>query len=267
MIKEYLNYLYFNKRYSVHTCNTYANALRLFVAYMAPKSKSWSTISKEDIQGFIADCMQKKANTIIVYISAIRGIYNYIARTYSIANPAKYLQSPRKDKLVHKTVSISEIHNAILHESNNDIRLAIMLMSFAGLRASEVLNINYEDIDVSNNRILVLGKGQKERYVYLTDGMMSLLGTKKQGKVFGGYEDRAFRYLVFLAFRRIGVSCSPHVLRHTFATQAINNGMRLDVLREVLGHTSISTTQIYLSNQEEVIKKETIMVQQKAMVG
>ena len=105
---------------------------------------------------------------------------------------------------------------------------------------------------------IIIGKGNKERNIYLSSLLITAIECrgKKEGAIFEGWEDRGFRYAIFLAFERIGVRVSPHLLRHTFASRAINNGMRLDVLRELMGHTSIATTQIYLHTNSAIMQKE-----------
>ena len=133
-----------------------------------------------------------------------------------------------------------------------------MMMASMGLRVSETRTIKYEDINLSTAQAIVMGKGRKERYIYFPSYIIEMIKAtgKKEGTIFEGWEDRGFRYAIFAAFKRIGVNASPHQLRHSFATRAINEGMRLDVLREILGHTSIATTQIYLHTSNAVMQSE-----------
>ena len=256
MISQYIQYLVFTKGYSENTARQYETSLRTFAR--AHNGRRWSEISQDDITIYLA---QRKAagasnNTIIANISAIRGLYNWMQRNFNLEiNPTRYIE---KEKTIPHIINSLDIARAIEHEKNEDVKLAIMLMSSCGLRVSECRNLRYEDIDMKAATAIIIGKGKKERNIYLPSILISAIECrgKKEGAIFEKWEDRGFRYAIYLAFERIGVRVSPHLLRHTFASRAINNGMRLDVLRELMGHTSISTTQIYLHTNSAIIQKE-----------
>lgn len=256
MINEYIKYLAYTKNYSENTIKAYEIALLQFVHTMSVSYKRWSTITAEDIQGYLANLLAngKSSSTIIQHVSAIRGIYRWMQLSYNLPNPTIYIQAPKKVQTIPHIVNMSDVRSAIIKESDTMIRIGIALMAFVGLRSSEVLNMRYEDIDVMTGRVLIVGKGRKERYVYIPISVINYI-PKRPGCIIT-YADREFRYLVWLAFNRIGVNCSPHMLRHSFASTAIDKGMRLDVLREVLGHTSLATTQIYLHIRPNVVKAE-----------
>lgn len=259
MISQYIQYLVFTKGYSENTARQYETSLRTFAR--AHNGRRWSEISQDDITIYLA---QRKAagasnNTIIANISAIRGLYNWMQRNFNLEiNPTRYIESPKKAKTIPHIVNSLDIARAIEHEKNEDVKLAIMLMCSCGLRVSECRNLRYEDIDMKAATAIIIGKGKKERNIYLPSILISAIECrgKKEGAIFEKWEDRGFRYAIYLAFERIGVRVSPHLLRHTFASRAINNGMRLDVLRELMGHTSISTTQIYLHTNSTIMQQE-----------
>lgn len=259
MIQEYIDYLLYTKGYSINTARQYETSLRNFAK--AQLGRRWSEIKQDDIVIYLAN---KKAlgasnNTIIAYISAIRGLYGWMMRQYNLAmNPAKYLQSPKKSKVIPHTIQGDEVAKAIQAESNEDVKLAIMLMASAGLRVTEARTIRYEDINLENGSGIVMGKGAKERVIYMPSYITETIKArgKQEGEIFAGWQDRAFRYAIYAAFARVGVKCSPHQLRHSFASRAINQGMRLDVLRVILGHTSIATTQRYLHTSNTIIQSE-----------
>lgn len=259
MITDFINYLLYTRGYSINTARQYEASLRTFAK--ANGGRRWSEIKADDIVIYLAN---KKAagasnNTIIANISAIRGLYNWMMIQYKLAeNPAKYLVSPKKDKVIPHTINSEDIIKAVEQEPKREIKLAIMMMASMGLRVSEARTLKYEDINMSTAQAIVMGKGRKERCIYFPSYIIEILKAtdKKEGAIFEGWEDREFRYAIYAAFKRIGVDASPHQLRHSFATRAINEGMRLDVLREILGHTSIATTQIYLHTSNAVMQSE-----------
>lgn len=259
MINEYIKYLVYTKGYSMNTARQYESSLHSFAK--ANKGRRWSEIKAADIVAYLAG---KKAagasnNTIIANISAIRGLYNWMVNQYQLAeNPAKYLVSPKKDKVIPHTIDAENIIKAVKQEPAKDIKLAIMIMAAMGLRVSETRELKIEDINFTTAQAIVMGKGRKERCIYFPTYILQMIkGTgKTHGAIFDRWEDRDFRYAIYSAFKRIGVNASPHQLRHSFATRAINEGMRLDVLREILGHTSIATTQIYLHSSNAVMQSE-----------
>ena len=259
MINEYIKYLVYTKGYSANTARQYESFLHSFAK--ANNGRRWSEIKADDIVVYLANRKAAGAsnNTIIANISAIRGLYNWMMTQYQLAeNPAKYLVSPKKDKVIPHALNPEDIIKAVKQEPAKDIKLAIMIMAAMGLRVSETRELKIEDINFATAQAIVMGKGRKERCIYFPTYILEMIkGTgKTHGAIFDRWEDRDFRYAIYSAFKRIGVNASPHQLRHSFATRAINEGMRLDVLREILGHTSIATTQIYLHSSNAVIQSE-----------
>ena len=259
MINEYITYLVYTKGYSENTARLYENILHSFAVAMS--GRKWSEITADDITNYLI--IKKTAgasnNTIVANISAIRGLYNWMMRNYPLQqNPAKYIESPKKEKTIPHVLNAEDICKAVQQEKNPDIKLAIMIMASTGLRVSETRTLTFEQINMSNSQAVVMGKGRKERTIFFPSYILESikLRGKQEGEIFEGWQDREFRYAIFLAFDRIGIKMSPHLLRHTFASNAINRGMRLDVLREILGHTSISTTQIYMHTNNIAMQSE-----------
>lgn len=259
MINEYIQYLVYTKCYSENTARLYENILHAFAMYM--NGRRWSEIGAEDITNYLI--IKKTAgasnNTIVANISAIRGLYNWMMRNYPLKeNPAKFIESPKKGKPIPHVLNADDIIKAVELEKNPDIKLSIMIMVTTGMRVSEARTLTYEQINMSTAQTVIKGKGNKERTIFFPSYIIEAirLRGKQEGEIFAGWQDREFRYAIYLAFYRIGVKMSPHLLRHTFASNAINKGMRLDVLREILGHTSISTTQIYMHTNNMAMQSE-----------
>ena len=259
MINEYIQYLVYTKGYSENTARLYDITLHSFAKAM--QGRKWSEITAEDISNYLI--IKKTAgasnNTIVANISAIRGLYNWMMRNYPLQeNPARFIESPKKEKTIPHVLNAEDIIKAVQLEKNPDIKLSIMLMASTGMRVSETRTLTYEQINMSTAQAVVKGKGKKERTIFFPSYIIEAikLRGKQEGEIFEGWQDREYRYAIYLAFDRIGVKMSPHLLRHTFASNAINRGMRLDVLREILGHTSISTTQIYMHTNNIAMQSE-----------
>lgn len=259
MINEYIQYLVYTKGYSENTARLYEITLHSFAKAM--QGRKWSEITSDDITNYLIIKKTSGAsnNTIVANISAIRGLFNWMSRNYPLPlNPAKFIESPKKENTIPHVLNADDIIKAVQQEQNTDIKLAIMIMITTGMRVSETRTLTYEQINMSTAQAVVKGKGNKERTIFFPSYVVEAikLRGKQEGEIFAGWQDREFRYAIFLAFDRIGVKMSPHLLRHTFASNAINRGMRLDVLREIMGHTSISTTQIYMHTNNIAMQSE-----------
>lgn len=252
MIKEYLQYLADNKMYSENTIRRYHAVLVDFAHAMC--GRSWSTITRSDIEHYIASKSSATESTKASVLSAVRGIFRFACTHYGLpVNPARYISAPRMQKNIPHVVAGEDIA-AAMKAAPKRIQLAIMLMHLCGLRVSECLSIAIEDF--KEHRIIVRGKGKKERYVYVVSIVEELAHEICScGLIFPEMTDRQFRYEVYCAFRKVGVEMSPHMLRHTYASNMANAGIPLSHLAQLLGHESIKTTQIYLHADNEQVRK------------
>ncbi len=163
MIKEYITYLVYTKGYSENTARLYESTLHAFAMAMA--GRKWSEITAENIANYLL--IKKTAgasnNTIVANISAIRGLYNWMMRNYPLQqNPAKYIESPKKEKPIPHILNADDIIKAVQKEKNPDIQLAIMIMVTTGMRVSEARTLSYDQINMSIAQAVVKGKGNKE---------------------------------------------------------------------------------------------------------
>ncbi|NLC47908.1 MAG: tyrosine-type recombinase/integrase, partial [Tenericutes bacterium] len=180
---------------------------------------------------------------------------------------------PKTEKKLPKFIYYNElleiINEAGKTKYNIRDKLIIEMLYATGVRISELVNIKINDIDFNNRRIIVLGKGNKERIVYYgeyADDILKIyletLPSNNNGYVFLNSKgekitDRGVRYIIDNIMKRLSIktNVSPHVLRHTFATDMLNNGCDIKVVQELLGHTSLRATEIYTHVTNESIKK------------
>lgn len=249
MITTFEKYLTTNRGLSKNTVKAYGDALRSFAqfAHTTAPGTRWSKVTKQLIDQYVAFLVNAglQPATIKQHISALRTFYKTIqAMGMMDTNPARYVSTPQLAAPLPKTIEREAIMKALESNGTNPKAKAIIAIIYeTGVRLSELLAMRREDISKANQAIKVHGKGNKERTVYYGDL------TKKYGQTwdFCSTDQREIRRLVFEALKPVSNApqLSPHALRHTYASELINNGMSIEAISKLLGHTHIETTEIY----------------------
>ncbi|MBA4374472.1 MAG: tyrosine recombinase XerC [Thermodesulfovibrio sp.] len=265
-IDKFIRYLEVQRAASVHTVRAYRKDLEGFSAYV---KKAPEEIELIDIRGFIA--LQIRAGlsktTAGRRLGAVRSFFKYLHREGQIkVNPAKLVSSPKIPKLLPKfltvddTFSLVEKPGAIGFMQARD-RAILELLYSSGLRVSEVAGLKVEEVNTREGLVKVRGKGKKERIVPVGSKAIDAIKTylvekillkRKHNALFLNrrgtpLSDRGIRRIVVKYARLIGISgqIGPHTLRHSFASHLLQGGADLRVIQELLGHSSLSTTQKY----------------------
>ena len=243
-------------------------------------------IKLPDIHSFLAylkTTYRSKPATLARKVASIRVFFNYITKKAKLLdiNPAQDLETPKLDKRLPKYLTLEEskklLETASDEESRNSSRNFAMLTLFlnCGMRLSELVNINISDIDFSNYKLNVIGKGNKERTIYLNEACIKALKSyladrPKDGVKFNSKDalflseqrkrisNRTVQYVVYEELKKTGLDVhkySTHKLRHTAATLMYKYGhVDIRALQELLGHESISTTEIYTHVDNDQIR-------------
>lgn len=280
-LEEYLKELAVNKNYSENTIEAYKRDLNEYFLYLKENNKDYLNMDYESIRKYLSYLTDKKDtnSTISRKISSLRGFYSYLRINEFIKNnPFKLINLPKKEQKLPRFFyynELEELFNAC--DTSNSLgqrNLAILEVLYAtGTRVSELINIKLEDINFKEKQIKVLGKGNKERIVflgeyavdalqdYLNDGYLFLnrynldyvflnhLGNKITRR---GIEDILIKLIKKTS---IDKKISPHMIRHSFATHLLNEGCDLESVQEMLGHESISATAIYTHVTDDRIKE------------
>ncbi|MGH7651408.1 MAG: tyrosine recombinase XerC [Gemmatimonadaceae bacterium] len=292
-VEEFLIHLEKERDVSPNTLVAYRRDLDEFVgflgSYYGVREWSWQGIDRLTIRGFLAHLTRKKLNkrSIARALSAVRSFYRYLHRTEQVeANPARGVNTPKRDKHLPGYLDRAQIE--LLFQSAglraqegrfSDVRNSAMLELFysTGMRLSELRGINRGDIDLLSQQVKVRGKGRKERIIPVGDHAQLALRNyeSKRDELLRDIGAGGDRTAFFLSSRgkRISVRAiqnavkgfldkfdessglSTHSLRHTFATHLLDAGADLRAVQELLGHASISTTQIYTHTSIERLKE------------
>lgn len=277
----YIDYLRVVRNYSDKTILSYYDDLTEYNEFLGNNFITVLDINDDLVSKYLKYLYERRINknSISRKLSSIRGFYNYLVKENivktnyfnEVSNPKKELYLPKflKNEEIDKIFSVCNSNN--VYEERDT--LIIELLYATGLRVSELVNIKIEDIDFNNGTIKVLGKGSKERMViynnhtkkamdtYLNDGYHSLnkrnngyLILNKDGNKLS---ERYVRNIINKLVRRanLDIKISPHTIRHTFATDMLENGSDLMTVKELLGHESLNTTSIYTHVTNEQIKK------------
>ena len=285
-ISEFLSFLKHERNASPHTLAGYERDLRQVAAYLKEREVRWDKAGNVLLRGFLAELHEKKRkkSTVGRKLAALRSFYDFCVRKKWISeNPAKVLATPRQDKKVPSFLSEDEAAALLdLPRTAGPLDLrdkAILELFYAtGIRVSELVGIETGDVHFGERLVRVRGKGKKERIVpfgrkaqealeaYLRARPRLAGQAGAEAAVFLNYRGgrltpRSVERMVRKCIRRTAVArkISPHSLRHSFATHLLGRGADLRVIQELLGHSSLATTQKYthvdLKQLLEVYKK------------
>ena len=276
-IDDFLNYCIFEKGLSDKTKDSYKNDLDEYKKYLNEnKIYNVEDIKSKFIKEFIKDRREDATTTIAHNLTVIKNFHAYLLKEKLVnIDEAEFIERPKLRKALPKTLSIEDIDSLldIKLETPFDYRNKAMLelMYGCGLRISELINLEINDVDEINCFIRILGKGNKEREIpvgeyalyYLKEYLEKrnqLLKNKPCNKLFinnhglGMTRQGFFKNLKqLLKEKGLNQEVSPHTLRHSFATHLINRGADLRSIQEMLGHSDISTTKIYTKVSDQKV--------------
>jgi len=277
-IEKFLNYLKVEKNYSEHTVINYNIDLKDFLNFIQSNFKENIDIKNIDyflLRKFLGYLTEKNLNkkTLSRKISTLKSFFKFMIREgYINNNPASSLIYPRIDKSLPKFLTEEEIKK-ILDLPKDDFcglrdKAILEFLYSTGARVSEMVSLKISDIDLISGIAKVMGKGRKERLLPL--GEPAILSIKKYldlrkdnspyflvNKNGKPLTDRGVRYILYKYIKKYALSfkISPHIFRHSFATHLLNRGADLRSVQELLGHSSISTTQVYTHLTIDSLKK------------
>ena len=276
-IEDYINYLKIERQLSINTIDSYKRDLEDFYKFT---NKSYKFITKEDAIKYL-EYLNKKINarSINRHIVSIKNYFKFLEKNNNIKyNPFEEITGLKTPKKLPKVLSEEDVNNLLDIELNDAFsyrnKAMLELMYSSGLRVSELLNLEVNNIDFNMNLVRVFGKGSKERIVpiddiatkyldeYINVYRNTLLKNKESDILFlnsrGDKLTRQgfFKILKIIAREKgIKKELSPHTLRHSFATHLLNHGADLRSIQTMLGHENIETTQIYTHVSDNYIKE------------
>lgn len=283
-IKSFSEYLLHEKNYSQHTISAYRNDIKELKEYLKT-NYDLDNVDEVDyslIRQWIVQLVDKGISnrSINRKVSSLNSYYKFLQKTQVIKiNPLKKHKALKVGKKINLPFSQNELKEVLDNtieiidfETARD-SLIVELFYTTGIRRIELINIKLSDLDISNKQLKVIGKRNKERYIPIINSVVqsvkdylqyrnqlpkivdqeTLFLTKKGLKI---YEMLVYRIInKYFSIASSKAKCSPHVLRHSFATHLLNEGADLNAVKELLGHTSLAATQVYTHNSIAELKK------------
>jgi integrase/recombinase XerC len=282
MIASFLEYLVLERKYSKHTVTAYKKDISSFFVFCADEyeTENLKDVNYSQIRSWIVKLVDDRIsnNSINRKVSSLKSFYKFLQKTEQIkSNPlvkhkslkvAKKVQVPFTSKEINEVINNLDIGDDFKSLRN---KLIVELFYSTGMRRAELINLKLESISFQSKTIKVLGKRNKERLIPLIPSVIKtieeylsfkkeittdsdyLFVTEKGKKI---YETLVYR-LINNYFSNVStkVKKSPHILRHSFATHLLNQGADLNSVKELLGHSSLASTQVYTHNSLEKIKQ------------
>ena len=278
LISEYLNWLEVERGLSRNTIDAYKNDLIGFFDYFQ-NIENLDEIKRNNFSEYTMFLASNNisASSITRKIASIKGFFKYVSANREIkANPALAINSPKLPKRLPKVITFEEIKKLLNNRLTVKEKAVFELLYATGLRVSELVNLEIKNVDFKNNLIKTTGKGSKERFVPVGKKAKAALNEYfKQRELilktkFGSnYKENAIfindngkkitRQWVYNFIKKQGETIhkqiSPHTIRHSFATHLLENGADLRAVQELLGHSSVVTTQLYTHISKKRLKE------------
>ncbi len=284
MIKSFLKYIEFEKRYSSHTVVSYKNDLDQFNVFLTSLGSylNLQSVTHSHIRAWIISLVEDKLSpsSINRKMASLRSYYKFLVRSGSITtNPSiqlKALRTPKRLPQFAQEIEMQRLFESVdFGDDFKGIRdqLLMELLYATGMRRAELIGLKINSINIEKRQVKVLGKRNKERIIPLNIEVAKLIRKYlqlREVEFMSGANDfllltnkgqplyEAFVYRKVKKYLGATTSLeknSPHILRHTFATHLLNNGADLNAVKELLGHSSLAATQIYTHNSLDKLKK------------
>lgn len=283
MIQNFLNYLQFELRRSPRTIKSYSEDLTAFESFFREVEQVpfWKSVDPDNIRNWMESMMDKgnSATSVNRRLSALRSLYRFaLSRGLVDKDPTHHIVGPKKEKPLPQFLKENEMDRLLddveWGSDYKEVRARTIIIMFyeTGMRLSELIGLDDSDVDFGNQQLKVTGKGNKQRIIpfgkeleaalkkYIgqrdndVDSQDAALFASDKGKRMSPEQVRSEvkRHLATVCTLK---KLSPHVLRHTFATTMLNHGAGIESIRRLLGHESVSTTEIYTHTTFEQLKR------------
>ena len=279
LINQFLDVLWMERGVSDNTLSAYRSDLRSFAIWLEKHGNTIQSAEDGDLRSYLASFNNQSVRTLARRLSSLRRLYSYLVREGLMTHdPSVRVESPRLGRPLPKSLTETDVE-ALLEAPDITTSLGLRdrsmleILYATGLRVSELIALTSMQVNLRQGVIRVVGKGNKERLVplgeeaiswlqkFLSEARPDLVKQRSVNALFPTQRGKAmtrqtFWHLVKRHARKAGISkpLSPHVLRHAFATHLLNNGADLRVVQMLLGHSDISTTQIYTHIARERLK-------------
>ncbi len=285
LIEKYINYLRYEKNYSLHTEISYSRDLAQFSDFLGGihfPDVNLQSVDNDIIRMWVVSLMENKMSPRSVNrkLSTLKSFYKYLLRIGEMTiNPVKKVVGPRISKPLPAFVNNADMDKILDNAMDNDTfeggvrnHLMIELFYVTGMRRAELLGLKDTDVDFYTKTIQVTGKRNKQRLIPISDNTKELIEKyieirnneiqNQSGYLFvkengGQLYPMLVHRIVTANMKQVSTlaKTSPHVLRHTFATSMLNNGADINAVKEILGHSSLAATEIYTHTSFEELKK------------
>jgi len=282
LIERFLDTIWAERGLSDNSLQSYRHDLLHLADQLTTRGRTLEAATREDLLAVLAGEVKqgKSPRSISRYLSAYRQFYRWLLRDGKIStDPVALIESPKTGRGLPKALSEEQVESLLEAPDTNTMlglrdQAMLELMYATGLRVSELVGLELANLNLNQGVIRVMGKGQKERLVpigaeahdslnlYLSSGRPEILKGAQTDSVFvttrkSGMTRQAFWYMLnrYAAQCEISIKLSPHMLRHSFATHLLNHGADLRVVQLLLGHSDLSTTQIYTHIAREGLKR------------